>query len=160
ALDQAPRQQALLAEVLGDRFVDPIKLLRREALTVNREGLGRLALHAERQLERGDPGVERAVDDSRPLMQLVESPETIKLLALTTGIAERVSEVLDGVVQVLDPRPLIGGRQEARAPQRGARWRRGRADHDEAGQTPVLAAQAVDQPGAEARPGERLLARV
>src|SRR5262249_22181474 len=71
ALDQATGQQALLAEVLGGRVIETVESAGGGALAVDREGLGRLALHAEGQFERGDPGVERAVDDAAPLVQLV-----------------------------------------------------------------------------------------
>jgi hypothetical protein len=76
------------------------------------------------------------------------------------GGETRVADVGDRLLQVIDEGPLIRGRQEAAAPERsalrGLRW----AEHDEAGQVLVLAAQAVEEPGTEARPGEGLLARV
>ena len=64
------------------------------------------------------------------------------------------------MVEVANQSPLIGARQEARAPELGPLKDRGGADHHEGRQVLVLRPQAVDEPRAEARPREGLLARV
>jgi hypothetical protein len=64
------------------------------------------------------------------------------------------------ILQIVDERPLIRRRQEAAAPERSALRGLRRAEHHEAGKVLVFAAQAVEEPGAEAGTGESLLARV
>src|SRR5204863_418016 len=55
-----------------------------------------------------------------------------------------------------DERALIGGRQEARTPERRSLRGLRRADDQVAGQVLVLAAQSIEQPGAQAGARERL----
>ena len=57
---------------------------------------------------------------------------SVELLALLRRREPRIAEVGDRVLQVGDQRPLVGRRQEARAPERRALRRLARADHDEA----------------------------
>ena len=64
------------------------------------------------------------------------------------------------MVEVADEGALIGARQEAGAPELGPLKDGGGADDHEGRQVLVLRPQAVDEPRAEARPREGLLARV
>ena len=159
-LQEPTGQEALPAEQVGRRVADPVEASRRGALALDVEGLRGVPLHAEGQLERRDAGVELAVDHAVALVEPVEPADRVELGALRRGIAGGVGEVGDRVVEVADQGPLVGARQEAGAPELGPLEDGGGAHHHEGRQVLVLRPQAVDEPRAEARPREGLLARV
>ena len=161
ALDQPPGHQALLAEDLRRLVVEPVELLRRPATrapTSNASGASRL--HPEGQLERRDPGVELAVLLALLAVQVVEALQRVELVR--SAAPATPADFSDWRWGSSGRRRACPGRRRAGSWSSTAA-RPGpaaRADDDEAGQVLVLAAQAVEQPRAEAGPRKRLLARV
>ena len=93
--------------------------------------------------------------------QLVERPDGVERVALEVGVdAAGVREVEHGIAAGAELDALVDRRQEAAAPVRVAAAGPlvARAEDDEAGQVLRLAAQAVGDPGAHARPAEDLRA--
>ena len=119
ALGQPPGHQALSGEDRRGGVVEPVEVARRLRLAVDVERLGRAGLHPEGQLERLDPRGQAAIVLAARAVQLVDPPERVELLALAVGVEGRVLDVGDRVLEVGDERPLIGGGEEARRPERG-----------------------------------------
>src|SRR5437899_248913 len=72
ALQQTAGQQAVAAEVLGDRYVEAIELARRRRLAGEVEDFRGAELEAGRQLVGGDAGVEPGVALAPGLVCTVE----------------------------------------------------------------------------------------
>ena len=116
-LDQPARHQALPAERLRDRVVEPVQLPRRLRLLVDVERLGRAPLHAIRQLVRRDARREIGVAGILLHVELVQLRQQIEPRALLFGAhAGRRLQVDDRIAGRAKQRPLIRGRNEARAP--------------------------------------------
>src|SRR5207244_726642 len=65
--DEPAGEQALSSEEVRGRLAGSVKPMSRFAFLREVERLGRLALHAEPQFERGDPRLQRAVEYALPL---------------------------------------------------------------------------------------------
>ena len=104
AFHQPDGQQTLPAEQIGRRIVDSVEAMCGTALALDVKRLGRFSLHAKRELERSDPSIQLAVDDSVSLVNRVQLADASSLRA-GEDIAGRIGEVGDGVVQVADKVP-------------------------------------------------------
>ena len=127
--------------------------------------LGRLALHAEGQLERRDPRLEVAVRTvlRRAAMLHLRDQVELQPLEVAPGVAvanERNLGLLRPHAGVAQRRPLIHGGQEARAEVVGPPLREVLADRDVSREVLVLAPEPIRDPRAHARPDERVAARV
>jgi hypothetical protein len=101
---------------------------------------------------------ERAVFGAHPGVALVEASQEVERAAVRAAAAG-FGEIGDGLGQIVHERALVRRGKEARAPAHRSLGL-GRGDHDEAGEVPVLAPEAVEQPGAEAGPRKGLFAGV
>jgi hypothetical protein len=113
-------------------------------------------LHAVGHLVGGDAGGDLRVAGVGQ-SDGVEVLEDVEGLPLPFGRdALRVAEVEDGLAGGAEGDPLVGGGEEAAGPESGtaARAARPGLQHHEAGQVLRLAADAVGDPGAHARPAE------
>src|SRR6185437_5230384 len=90
AFDQSPRQQALAAEDVGRRLADAIQSPGGFGFSIQVERLGSFDLHAEGQLERGDPSVELIAERPIAAMNLIQLIEGLELIALPRRIASGV----------------------------------------------------------------------
>ncbi len=110
------------------------------------EGFRGRELHAEGQLKRGDPRFERIVDEPLALVDTVQPRQRVKLPPQPVSIVLWVFQVVDGIIEIADPRRLVGSGQKARSPQGRTLEDRFRTDHHESRQVFVLGAQSVRQP--------------
>ena len=156
ALDEPTGDEALLREVAAGGIVEAVEVVRLPRLAREVERLGRGHLHAVRQLEALDAGLQGRIVAGRRPMAAVESGGERELGTLL-GVGERrvAGEIRDRCAGGVDARALEDSRQEARRPVRGVALGQAaplRVVHDdESGQVAVLAAEAVGHPGARAR---------
>jgi len=120
--------------------------------------LGSLPLHAEGQFERGDAGVELAVQRAFLPVQGIQPRQGVELRPLPIQTAAPRREIRDGILEVADQRSLVGTRQKARRPQLRPLKHGGRADHHKTRQILVFGPQTVRQPRAQAGTRKGLLA--
>ena len=117
--------------------------------------LGHARLHPEGHLVVGDPGRDLGVGDPLKLM-LVQLPQAVEQLAAVVGIDTRgIGDVEHGIAAGAKPDRLMTRGQEARAPE--VRHQRlaalvVRDEYDERGKVVVGIAEAVVEPGTDARP--------
>ena len=153
-LDEAPGHQALSAEGLRDRVVQSVQLPRGLGFAGHVEGLGRAALHPERELVGRD--ARRQIGVPRVLLhvELVEPGQQIEPRALLLGTdARRRLQIDNRIAGRAKQRALIRSRQEPRAPVVDAANRTAACivnDHVRR-QARALRAKPVGDPGAEAR---------
>ena len=162
AFDEPPGQQAVASVGRFSWLLDPVEA----------EGLGGFAgdvgelrgagLHAEGHLVAGDAGGDLGVTGvGQPL--LIELPHRIDHAALACLLdALGCGEIEDRVASVAKGNALIRTRQAAAAPeQRAAAWPpRAALQYHKAWQVGRLAAEAVGDPAAHARPAKLTGARV
>jgi hypothetical protein len=82
ALNQSPRDQAISSELSRFRIVQAIGRKRACGLTAQINGVGRLGLHAKRQLVTSGSRRQFSASRTRFQMFLIELCEQIELLAL------------------------------------------------------------------------------
>ena len=157
-LDQSTGQQALAAKEFGSRFAGSVKLVCCFALPGQIERFGGFPLHAKRQFERGDPGVELAVGLAALLVELVQAAEGIELGSLMVERSGLVGDIGNRILQISDEGTLVGTRQKAGSPKLGSLKHSRRTDHDKAGEVLVFRAKSVGEPRPQAGTGEGLLA--
>ena len=119
-------------------------------------------MHAERHLERvdacGDLGIAGRLE-----ARLVQAAQRVQRIALQLRIdSARIRQVEHRIAGAPELHTLIDGGQEAAAPAgiAAAGALLAGAGHDESRQILRLAAQAVGDPGAHARPAELLRPRI
>ena len=153
-LAQPAGHQALAGEGAGRAGLHAVGVEHRLRLARDVEQLGHLPLHPERQLVRFDDAVDlRRARRASAAQVAVHRLDQVELPALQRGRDLRLQ--VRQVALVVDARALEVGRQEGAAVVHGAAEVGRRVDGDVAGQVLVLGAQAVEQPGPHARPGER-----
>ena len=151
ALQQPPRDERLPS-------MHRVAIYRANArrFVANVEGIGRLKLHAERQLERLDARIKLRIAAAGALVAGVEFSQKVKLAALHRGRRVRAADVLDEFLHLamlrVHERALECAGQESRLPVFGILDRHpARTHRHEAGQVLILCAQTVERPRAEAR---------
>ena len=153
-LDHAPGEETARAELVGVLLADAVEAAGRLALAAQVDHLRRGGLHAEGQLVGVDPGGEVAVEIAFFQVARVDAAHEVERPALRpTGEAAGRAQVDDGLATAAHERTLVRRRQKAVGPGGRAALRRaaGVRQHDVGRHVPVLGAEAVAQPAAEAR---------
>ena len=146
ALRQAARQQALPSEVARHRIVQAVELLGLRRLLVRLECFGRFDLHAKRQLEGADPGVEIRIVIVQLRIAPVHFLKHVELIALIFGGKAAGNQVRHRLfldlfhlhVRAADGGALVITGQEAGAPVVLTAVAETRFDRHKAGQVLVL----------------------
>ena len=157
-LDQPSRDQALPSEVACRRIVHTVEPARGLGLPVRGQRLGRLHLHAERQLERLDASFDFGLvplAEGVPSVYLLQHVQLVALLLGSQVLADQMLDrlaldALDRLGRVADRRALEGRWQERRTPILLPAVPEGRLDRDESGQVPILGSEAVQHPRPDA----------
>ena len=161
ALDQPPREQAIVGETLLARLgaVQLVDVLR---LLGDVDGVRGRHLHAERHFVLGDAGDRLRIAELL-VGPLIDAGDRVDHVAAKLAAdARRVGKKQHRLAVRAALHALIHRRQEAGAPQALAAAGKLAAgnQHDEAGQILILAAQPVRRPTADRGVAEVLIARV
>ena len=157
ALNQTARQQALLSEVFGDRFINAVQLSRRLGLFRQVHGIRSLALHPVGQFVAGDPRLQRRVLAFVRQMIAIHLLDEVQRLALRfLGDAGRRMQIQHRIRRAAEHRSLIHRRQKPRAIRRRPALGGAVRHHHKRRQILILRPQAVSHPGAKARPSREL----
>ncbi len=155
ALDEPSGDEALLGEVRAARIIQAVERLSRPRFLFQVETFGGRHLHAVGQFEALDAGGQLGIVGRMfqvPLVELFQQVELRSLLAVADAWCP--VQVVDGRSRRLQHRPLINAGQETRTPIRGVAFRQAAAQRvvhrDKAGETFILASQAVGHPRAHA----------
>ena len=155
-LDQPAGDQALPAEDFASSgSIEAVELLRRLGLLGQVDQLRHGGLHAEGEFVVGDGGFEGVVVAAAVPWPSASSLRSRSRLAARVLVLSLPGGVMSatGCAAWLEERALIRGRQEAAAEAVEAAGRNHAAvEDDEPGQVAALAAQAVGDPRAHARP--------
>ena len=126
--------------------------------------LGRLGLHAKRQLVALDPGVELGLVNPRKKMAPVELAEVFELALLPRRRNARGRlQIRNRLHSAVELRPLIDRRHETRSPvprAAGDCGTRGVLHHHETRQVGILAPEPIGHPASERRTTRERRARV
>ena len=160
ALGEAAGQQALAAEVRGDGVVQAVEPAASPATRRERSSISGISVCMRKASSNESMRPSRAWSGpvcvevvAVHLARAGRAAAAARRAASAAFLMKRTRRLLGRDAGVAERRPLVGGRQEGRAPVVDAAVRQGRADGDEAGQVLVLGPQAVGDPRAHARAG-------